>query len=96
MDININSGFVSLISILFGILGANSISLWSKNNSLGLTGNSIVGVFSSVLYIKTIKHIFHFKNNSIFLLLIFIGSFIIGLAFVFFTKKALIKFNATK
>lgn len=93
-----NPSFISLIGILFGILGANSIFLWSKNKSLGLAGNSIVGVFSSVLYIKIIGRIFHLKNNSNFLLviLIFIGSFIIGLSFVFFTKKVLIKFNVIK
>jgi len=47
-----NPSFISLIGIIFGILGANSILFWNKDKSLGITGNSIVGVYSSVLYIK--------------------------------------------
>ena len=95
MDININPSFISLIGILFGILGGNSIYYWSKITSLGLTGNSIVGVFSSVLYIKTIGRVFHLGSHSSFLIIgsIFIGSYIVGLVFVVLTKKVLSKFD---
>lgn len=88
-----NPGFISLIGIMFGILGANSIFFLNKEKSLGLTGNSIVGVFSSVLFIKIIGHFFHLKSSSNILLvtIIFIGSFIVGLTFSYLTKKVLLK-----
>lgn len=98
MDININPSFVSLIGIIFGFLGANSIILWNKNKSLGLTGNSIVGVFSSVLFIKIVGRLFHLElgANILVMVSILIGSFIVGLSFVLLTKKVLLKYNITK
>ena len=43
---------ISLISILFGIIGANFISLIFKKYSFGFLGNTIIGVFGSILVIK--------------------------------------------
>ena len=43
---------ISLISILFGIIGANFTGLICKKYSFGFLGNTIVGVFGSILVIK--------------------------------------------
>lgn len=45
---------LSLLSILFGIIGSNSIRLYKKKYSFNIAGNTIAGVFGSVLCIKTI------------------------------------------
>ena len=45
---------ISLLSILIGIIGANSSSLFFKKYSFGLIGNTIAGVFGSVFFIKSI------------------------------------------
>ncbi|MDG2195031.1 MAG: hypothetical protein P8K77_09365 [Polaribacter sp.] len=43
---------ISLISILIGIIGANLTGLIFKKYSFGIIGNTIAGVFGSVLLIK--------------------------------------------
>lgn len=58
-DINIANQFmtdtlISLLSILIGIIGANSTALFFKKYSFGLIGNTIAGVFGSVFFIKLI------------------------------------------
>jgi len=45
---------VSLISILIGIVGANTIGLVLKKYSFGIIGNTIAGVFGSVFFIKSL------------------------------------------
>jgi len=45
---------ISLLSIVIGILGANSSNLFFKKYSFGLIGNTIAGVFGSVFFIKSI------------------------------------------
>ncbi|BAX81701.1 hypothetical protein [Labilibaculum antarcticum] len=45
---------ISLLSIIIGIIGANSSSLFFKKYSFGLIGNTIAGVFGSVFFIKSI------------------------------------------
>ncbi len=95
-----NPSFISLIGILFGILGANSILFWNKKKSIGLIGNSIVGVYSSVLYIKIVGRIFNLKTNSnsdyLMIIIIFVGSFIVSLIFVYLTKKVLLNLKRIK
>lgn len=44
---------ISLISILLGIIGANSTGFVFKKYSFGVIGNTIVGVFCSILLIKS-------------------------------------------
>lgn len=44
---------ISLISILCGIAGANVFGYFFKKQSLGLTGNTIIGVFGSILFTKS-------------------------------------------
>ncbi|ARV15558.1 hypothetical protein [Polaribacter sp. SA4-12] len=45
--------FISLLSILIGIIGANSIGFFLKKYSFGIVGNTIAGVFGSILVMKT-------------------------------------------
>ncbi|TLP82194.1 hypothetical protein [Maribacter sp. ACAM166] len=44
---------ISLISILIGIIGANCIGFIFKKYSFGSVGNTIAGVFGSILFIKS-------------------------------------------
>ena len=44
---------ISLISILVGIIGANSTGFIFKKYSFGSVGNTIAGVFGSILFIKS-------------------------------------------
>lgn len=44
---------ISLLSIIMGIIGANTAGFFFKKYSFGLTGNTISGVFGSVFLIKT-------------------------------------------
>jgi len=43
---------ISLISILIGITGANTVGFILKKYSFGIIGNTIAGVFGSVFFIK--------------------------------------------
>ena len=45
---------IALAGILVGILGANLAGLLFKKSTFQLTGNSILGVFGSVLLIKSL------------------------------------------
>ena len=44
---------ISLISILIGIIGANSTGFIFKKHSFGVIGNTIAGVFGSIFLIKS-------------------------------------------
>ena len=55
-DINLiimTATLISLISILFGIIGANTTAIIFKKYALGSVGNTISGVFGSILFIKS-------------------------------------------
>ncbi|MGO2101486.1 MAG: hypothetical protein ACTH3E_00400 [Psychroflexus halocasei] len=43
---------ISLLSIFIGILGANGLAYFNKKYSMGLTGNTIAGIFGSIFFIK--------------------------------------------
>jgi uncharacterized membrane protein YeaQ/YmgE (transglycosylase-associated protein family) len=47
---------ISLISIFVGIIGANCTGLILKKYSFGTIGNTIAGVFGSILFIKSFSH----------------------------------------
>jgi len=55
---------ISLISIIVGIIGANVAGLILKKYTLGITGNTIAGVFGSVLLIKSFGRL-GFNPNAI-------------------------------
>ncbi len=70
---------ISLLSILFGIVGANVLGKVFKRYSLGFTANSILGVFGSILFIKTLGRLgcsphFIVDKGQINFLLLFINS----------------------
>lgn len=44
---------ISLLSILIGIIAANIFGHLKQRYSFGFTGNTLVGVFGSILLIKT-------------------------------------------
>lgn len=44
---------ISLISIFIGIIASNTTAYFKKEYSFGFTGNTLVGVFGSILLIKS-------------------------------------------
>ncbi len=86
---------ISLVSILIGIVGANSTGLVLQKYSLGITGNTIAGVFGSVLLIKSFgrlgfdpKSIIQLETINYSLLTInIIVSFCGGVMAVFLIRK---------
>ncbi|MGB5555220.1 MAG: hypothetical protein WBM83_11220, partial [Flavobacteriaceae bacterium] len=44
---------ITLISILIGIIAANTFAYFKKNYSFGFTGNTLVGVFGGIFFIKS-------------------------------------------
>ncbi|WP_292949208.1 hypothetical protein [Olleya sp. UBA1516] len=44
---------ISLISILIGIIAANTFGYFNKKYSFGFIGNTLVGVFGSIFFIKS-------------------------------------------
>lgn len=44
---------ISLISIFIGIISANVFAYFKNKYSFGFTGNTLVGVFGSILFVKT-------------------------------------------
>lgn|GEM_PF-713767 len=53
LDLMIESLF-SLLSVTFGIIGALGFAQLKKKYSSGLVANTIVGVFGSILMVKTV------------------------------------------
>ena len=45
---------ISLISIILGIIGANTAAFAYKKYSFGIIGNTIAGVFGSIFFIKSL------------------------------------------
>lgn len=43
---------IALISIFTGLISANAFGSYAKKYSLGFTGNTVAGVFGSILFIK--------------------------------------------
>ncbi|MDX1828612.1 MAG: hypothetical protein R3342_03600 [Lutibacter sp.] len=48
------ASLIAVISVVIGIFGANLFGFVLKKYSFGFTGNSIIGVFGSVFFIKLI------------------------------------------
>ena len=44
---------ISLISILIGIIAANTFGYFNKKYTFGFIGNTLVGVFGSIFFIKS-------------------------------------------
>ena len=92
---------ISLISILMGIIGANLIVFVRKKHSLGITGNTIAGVFGSIFFIKSLGRlgfnptsIMQSGNVNVNLFIInLIVSFCGGMLAVIFIKMVKNKMN---
>ena len=93
--------FISLISILIGIIGANTIGFISKKYSFGMIGNTIAGVFGSILLIKSFGRLgFNpqaITENGVFYKWLFIlncmVSFLGGVLAIIIIKKITHKIN---
>lgn len=86
---------IALLSITIGIIAANIFARKYKQYQLGLTGNSIAGVFGSIFFIKAFSRMgfdpFSIVKtgsvNVLLLILNFTVSAIGALIFVFLLKK---------
>lgn len=65
---------MALISIFIGMISANVFGHYAKKYSLGLIGNTIAGIFGSILFIKIFgrlgfgpKDIMHSGDTNLFL-----------------------------
>ena len=92
---------IALLSIIAGILGANIFGWFISKYSVGLIGNTIAGVFGSILFIKSFGRL-GFNPNSImesgvFNELLFsiniVVSLIVGALAVFIASKLKSKMN---
>jgi len=102
--LSMTATLISLISILIGIIGANSAAYIFKKYSFGLIGNTIAGVFGSIFLIKSFGRL-GFNPNSIiqmetinyFLFSInAIVSFIGGILAVVLISKLKVKMNGAQ
>ncbi|MBF8150495.1 hypothetical protein ITJ86_11345 [Winogradskyella sp. F6397] len=61
---------ISLISILIGIVSSNLFGYFKKNYTFGFKGNTLIGVFGSILFIKLFGRLgfdpWHIMNNGDF------------------------------
>ncbi|ANW95610.1 hypothetical protein AXE80_04660 [Wenyingzhuangia fucanilytica] len=48
---------ISLLSILVGIVASNIYAYFSNSKDFGITGNTILGVFGSILFIKSFSRL---------------------------------------
>ena len=44
---------ISIISVFIGIISANLTGYFHRNSSFGFTGNTLVGVFGGIFFVKT-------------------------------------------
>jgi len=67
---------ISLISILIGIIAANIFGVFYKKYSFGVIGNTLVGVFGSVFFIKSFGRLgfdpWSIMQNEIFNITLFV------------------------
>ncbi|WP_299800194.1 hypothetical protein [uncultured Maribacter sp.] len=92
---------ISLISILIGIIAANVFGNLKKKYSFGFTGNTVIGVFGSILFIKTFGRLgfnpWSIMNNGDFdgfrLTINLVVSAIGGVLGLIIAKKVYQKFN---
>ncbi|NRD20365.1 hypothetical protein HNV08_09930 [Winogradskyella eckloniae] len=92
---------ISLISIAIGIISANAFGYIFKKYSFGFKGNTLIGVFGSILLIKTFGRLgfdpWSIMNNgdfSVFRMLInFLFSIIGGVFGLIITKLIFYKLN---
>jgi len=92
---------LSLISILIGIISANLLGYFKKKYSFGLIGNTLIGVFGSILLLKSFGRLgfdpWSIMQNETFHSLLFIinciVSFLGGALGLIFIKMIYNKMN---
>ena len=92
---------ISLLSILIGIIGANSAGFILRKYSFGILGNTIAGVFGSIFLIKSFGRLgfnpFYITENATFHVWLFIinciVSFLGGVLALILIKKLKRKMN---
>lgn len=92
---------ISLISIFIGIVAANIFGVFKKAYTFGFTGNTLIGVFGSILLIKTLGRLGFdpwsiMKDGSFNAFLFLINMLVSGLGGIlgiFFIKQIYIKMN---
>ncbi|OEK08824.1 hypothetical protein A8C32_00680 [Flavivirga aquatica] len=90
---------ISLISIIVGIVGTNVFGLLYRKYNIGLIGNTIAGVFGSILFIKVFGRLgfdpVSIMKPRIFNAFLFVINMIVsllgGVLLVVFIKKKGIK-----
>lgn len=95
---------ISLISILLGIIAANTFGYFKKHYSFGFIGNTLIGVFGSVFFIKSFGRLgfdpWSIMNHETFHLRLFIincsVSILGGVLGLVALKKIAQKMNETK
>ncbi len=80
---------ISLLSILAGIIASNIFGFYYKKSSFDVIGNSIIGVFGSIFFIKSFARlgfdpISIMKSGKPDLILLFINFFVSVLGSVIF------------
>ena len=92
---------ISLISIFIGIIAANLTGFLKKKYSFGFTGNTLIGVFGSILLIKSFGRLgfspwFIMKDGNFDSFLLTINMFVSalgGILGIFIIKQIYIKMN---
>lgn len=92
---------ISLISVFIGILGANLFGVFNKKYSFGFTGNTLIGVFGSILFIKLFGRLgfnpWYIMQNETFNSWLFVinclVSFLGGILGLYFLKIIYFKMN---
>ncbi len=92
---------ISLISIFIGIIAANLTGLLKKKYSFGFTGNTLIGVFGSILLIKSFGSLgfspWSIMNDGNFNGFLFAINMLVsalgGILGIFFAKQIYIKMN---
>lgn len=92
---------ISLISVFIGIIAANIFGALKKAYTFGFTGNTLIGVFGSILLIKTLGKLGFdpwsiMKGGSLNAFLFSLNMLMSGLGGilgVFFIKQIYIKIN---
>lgn len=92
---------ISLISIFIGIIAANIFGYLKQKYSFGFTGNTLVGVFGSILLIKTFGRLgfdpWSIMNNGDFdaipLVVNLFMSALGGIALMILAKKLYLRIN---
>ncbi|HFS66767.1 MAG TPA: hypothetical protein ENK67_00975 [Flavobacteriia bacterium] len=80
---------IALISVAIGILSANIFILFYKKYNLGITGNTLVGVFGSIFFIKAFGRMGFdpfsiVKTGSVDILLLIVNFLISALGAIIF------------